>query len=143
MNFIYLKGNNSSSESSYHMGMKIRLSIFLTLLLTLSISLQAFAMADKASVYTKAEIQSADENSSDPSAQNFLYAAQNQGERAISSLTSNSLLTAENLTEEDTYGKQVTEKFSSWLYSAYVEKLEKREISLTIKKLIFPFHSHL
>ncbi|MCH2451129.1 MAG: hypothetical protein MK198_13405 [Gracilimonas sp.] len=100
-------------------------------------------MSGKASIYTKAEIQSVDENSSDPSTQNFLYAVHHQSERAISSSTSNSLLTAENLTEEDTYGKNVTEKFRSWLSSAYLEKLGKREVSLTIKKLIFPFHSYL
>jgi hypothetical protein len=123
--------------------MKLKIHIFFTLFLSVSISLQVNAMSAKASIYTKAEIQSVDENSSDPSTQNFLYAVHHQSERAISSSTSNSLLTAENLTEEDTYGKNVTEKFRRWLSSAYLEKLGKREVSLTIKKLIFPFHSYL
>ena len=125
------------------MVMKIRCSIFFTLLLTFSISLQAYAVPESVSVNAEAEIQSADEKSSETSAQNFLFAVHHQSERALSSSTSNTLLTAEDLTEEDAYGKHITEKFSRWLSSDYLDRLEKREVSLTIKKRIFPFHSHL
>lgn len=140
---FFCQSDNSSSISSYHRFMKIRCYILFTLLLSASISLQAYAMPGEVLAYAKAEIQPVNEKPSDSTSHNLLFSVHHQSERSIYSSGSGSLLTAENLTEEDTYGTRSAEQFRSWLSSVYLEKLGITEVSLTVKKLIFPFHSHL
>lgn len=140
---FFCQSDNSSSISSYHRFMKIRCYILFTLLLSVSISLQAYATPGKVLAYSKAEIQPSKEKPSDSISHNLLFSVHHQSERSIYSSGSGSLLSAENLNDEDSYGTQATEQFFSWLSSDYLEKLGITEVSLTVKKLIFPFHSHL
>lgn len=100
-------------------------------------------MDGKVLANTKAEIQPVEKKTSDSASHNLLFSVHHHSERSIYSSNSGSLVSAENLTEEDTYGTRGTEQFLSWLSSTYLEKLGITEVSLTVKKLIFPFHSHL
>lgn len=134
---------NSCLISPYYRCMKIRSHLLLIISLVVSVSLQAYAMPGVIIPHEKAEIEPVDIDHSDSTTHDLLFSIHHESERALHSTSSVSLQTAENLTEEEVFGTQAKEQFYTWLSSYYLQKLAVTDISLTVRKLIFPFHSHL
>lgn len=114
-----------------------------TLLFILLLSSPSVAMIAVGTVNPDAEIQPIEEHHSDKTTHELLFSIHHQSERALHNLNTNSLQSFENVTEQETYGRDTSEKFYSWKASVYLAHLKITEISLTVKKRIFPFHSFL
>jgi hypothetical protein len=123
--------------------MKIRIQI-LTLLFSSLLSLQSFAMMGENTTRHEAEIQPASHLQSDATASHdLIFSVHQKGERVLHLPGNSSLVSAESLTEEDSCRIHTSEKYYRWKAAISHERSKRTEISLTIKKRIFPFHSYL
>ncbi|MEX0723687.1 MAG: hypothetical protein WD053_07410 [Gracilimonas sp.] len=123
--------------------MKLRIYI-LTLLFSSLLSLYSFAMTGGNATSLEAEIQPAGEHhSTEAATHDLLFSIHHQSERVVYLLSNNSLLSVESLSEEDSYRSHTFEKKQSRKASRYLEHCKSLEISFTIKKRIFPFHTYL
>ncbi|MBD3616280.1 MAG: hypothetical protein HUJ22_06855 [Gracilimonas sp.] len=113
------------------------------LLFSLLLSSSSVAMVTVNTVYPDAEIQPIEEHHSDKTTHDLLFAIHHQSEQALHNSNTNSLQSSENVTEQETYGRYTSEKYHSWKASVYLASLRITEISLTVKKRIFPFHFYL
>lgn len=123
-----------------------KLSQISLLLLTLVLSFSAMSQADAGVVDQTAEMHQTDKNEASshyPSSQPNPFGIHDQGEHGLNLIDQLSEPDATGDSQDDTFGHLLCEKIRQKHASIYLSLSKQIDPGLTVKKLIFPFHSHL